>query len=212
MYSPGMVIMMPVRMFDIFSACGIQCFDHNCYSPQKMVMMLLVQNCQTSVTCERTQAGVTGEETPPLCFSHQRGQYIDADNNDDHHPVHSKAHKCPKFGNHQNSDVPRKYFPITKYWFPFFNYAFSITYYLFPNTNYLIAKIKTNDTKIPYLGAKTPRYEDTVSWGKKNKKNTKFTNTKIQMQEPSQKSFVKTFSTPFNSYQSKSLQFNQLLQ
>lgn len=217
MYSPGMVIMMPVQMFEISSACGIQCCGHKYYSPKIMMMMLLVQSCQTFVTCEKHQTGMTGEETPPLCFPHQRRQYIDADNNDDNHLFHSKAHKCPKFGNHQNSDVPRKYFPITKYQFPFFNYVFSITYYLFPNTNYLFAKIKTIDTTIPYLGTKIPRYEDTVSWCTKTKKNTKSTKSKIQMQEPSQKPFVKTFSTPSNSYQSnpiqsKSLQVNQLLQ
>ena len=169
--------------------------------------MLLVQSCQTFVTCEKDQTGMTGEETPPLCFPHQRRQqYIDADNNDDNHLFHSYAHKCPKFGNHQNSDVPRKCFPITKYQFHFFNYVFSITYYLFPNTNYLFAKIKTIDTTIPYLGTKIPRYEDTVSWCTKTEKNTKSTKSKNQMQEPSQKPFVKTFSTPSNSYQPNPIQ------
>ena len=54
----------------------------------------------------------------------------------------------------------------------------------------------------PDLIAETPRSNDTVSWKIKSKNITKFTNSKIQIQEPSQKSFVKTFSTSSNFCQS----------
>ena len=109
MYSPRKFILMPVRMFDIFPAYSMQCFNHNYYSPQMMMMMLPEQSCQTFVTCKSDQV-VTGERTPPLHFSHQRRQRcFNTDNIGDNHLFHTDSVKCPNFGNHHYLDVPKGY-------------------------------------------------------------------------------------------------------
>ena len=63
---------MPGQLFDIFSTNSMQYFNHNCYPPSIMMVMLLARSCPYFVTCKINQAGVTGKEAPPLDFSHKR--------------------------------------------------------------------------------------------------------------------------------------------
>ena len=157
--------------------------------------MLLEQCGQIVVACKRDQV-VTGDRGPPLHLSHQRRQRCsNTANIGDNHLFHTDSVTCPNSGNHHYLDIPMGHFKII-------NYINSIIYYLFSNIIYLFSKIKSTDTMEPDLIAETPRSNDTVSWKIKSKNIKKFTNSKIQIQEPSQKSFVKTFSTSSNFCQS----------
>ena len=186
-YSPRILILTPVQIFDIITAYGKQSFHHN-YYPIQIMMMLLEQCGQIVVACKIDQ-GMTGDREPPLHLSHKRRQRCSNTahlGNDHLFPTVSVT--CPNFGNHHYLDIPMGHFKII-------NYINSIIYYLFSNIIYPFTKIKSTDTMEPDLIAETPRSNDTVSWKIKSINIIKFTNSKIQIQEPSQKSFVKTFST-----------------
>ena len=71
-YSPRKLIFMPGQLSDIFSANNMKYFNHNCYPPSIMMVMLLARSCPNFVTCEINQAGVTGKEASPLDSPHKR--------------------------------------------------------------------------------------------------------------------------------------------
>ena len=71
-YSPRKLIFMPGQLSDIFSANNMKYFNHNCYPPLIMMVMLLARSCPNFVTCEINQAGVTGKKASPLDSPHKR--------------------------------------------------------------------------------------------------------------------------------------------